>query len=201
MAKRFKFEEQAQGSFAPTILNQITHPFPCFSLTQPNRYRQTVQVFDLISLDLEYSLFEKARLALAVLLISNLIAYQALILPCVRGQQVSPTDVHTATRQLESTVFNVADDQPLVHEILTKFLSSVCDPLLGQKCCDVAQMYYGLEQEMRFAVKFFMLQPEYREPSRKLLNTLPGQKRLICGQSVQPWASKSEYLSIHTFTN
>lgn len=48
------------------------------NLLQPNLFRVVVQVMDLISLDLQYAKFQKARLSLAVVVLGLLQAYNCL---------------------------------------------------------------------------------------------------------------------------
>lgn len=49
LIKRFKFVDDCDEE---QVLNQITAPFACFSQNEPNRFREVVQVIDLVSMDL-----------------------------------------------------------------------------------------------------------------------------------------------------
>ncbi len=63
------------------MLDHLTHPFLCFSMNKPNRFRMVIQVIDLITMDLDYAFFSNSRLALSVVLISILISYGIVLLP------------------------------------------------------------------------------------------------------------------------
>lgn len=80
MQKRFKFDDFEEPRCGE-VLNQITHPFVCFSQERPNRYRQVTQVIDLLTFDLRLAQFTPQRLCLAVVVVSLLISYDFLILP------------------------------------------------------------------------------------------------------------------------
>ena len=56
-------------------MNDKTHPFVCFDLKEPNRHREVTQVLDMMLLDIDYHIYEKKRLAMAIVLYSILRAF------------------------------------------------------------------------------------------------------------------------------
>ena len=75
------------GEFYRPVLNYLTHNFQCFSLKEPNMFRVAVQVGDTATLDLDYALFKKSKLSIAIVLITLLQSYDILTWSNFRSYQ------------------------------------------------------------------------------------------------------------------
>ena len=80
------------------ILSQI-HPFPCFNQSEPNRWREVMQVLDLISLDVEYARFPKLRLILALTICALLKSHDLLSIPPGKVNKSRLTNVNLALQR------------------------------------------------------------------------------------------------------
>ena len=115
--KRFTFYDDIRDI---QILNHLTHNFCCFSQKEFNRFRIAVQVMDVATLDIEYALFERSKLAMAIILISILHSYDILFWQQSNEQLVQLHQRGLLEGQIKN--LNLKKDWPIVDDIINFFM-------------------------------------------------------------------------------